>query len=309
MVDAEKRSSLLLLASEEEWAGRSLESVFELNGYSVLRCQNGRRALEMARRARPHALILDESLPEMSGIEVTRALHADPLFDQTTPIVITAAAPVATGLRREAYVAGAWEYCVHPLDMEVLLLKLAAFMRAKEHAEEVRARSLVDQLTGLFSSEGLEQWVRRLGALAARGHEPFACVALAPAMPDHTASNLHEFGAAEMLSHVAEVWRANSRRSDVMGHLDRGNLAILAPETDAAGASRIVERLRTALEQSVDISGEHPTAVLRAGYCAYDDFATAAMEPVEIVRRAERALDHAKSAPSRGPAVSFDQMS
>jgi GGDEF domain-containing protein len=245
----------------------------------------------------------------MSGIDVTRALHSDPLFDQTTPIVITAAAPVATGLRIEAYVAGAWEYCIHPLDTEVLLLKLAAFTRAKLHAEEARSRSLVDQLTGLYSTQGLQQWARRLGALAARGHEPFACVAVAPGMPDDGAARVPDLGVAEMISHIAEVWRSNSRRSDVMGHLDRGRLAILAPDTDGAGASRIVERLRTALEQSVDVSGEHTNAVLRAGYCAYDDFATAAVEPAEIVRRAERALDLAKSAPSQGPAVSYDQLS
>jgi PleD family two-component response regulator len=305
-MDSDKRL-LLLLASEGEWAGRSLESVLEANGYVVLRCQSGRRALELSRRARPQALILDESLPDMSGIEVTRGLRADPLFDRVTPIIITGAA--ATGrLRNEAYGSGAWEYCVHPIDTEVLLLKLATFLRAKVQSDEWRTRSLIDDVTGLYSMEGLQQWARRLGARAIRGHEPFACVAIDPSITDD-AVRLPEFGVAERLAHIAEVWRASARRSDVMGHLDGGRLAILAPETDGPGASRLVERLRTALEQSVDISGEHSNAVLRAGYCAFADFAAAAVEPVEVMRRAERALAHATTARISGPAVAFDQVS
>jgi PleD family two-component response regulator len=305
-MDSDKRL-LLLLASEGEWAGRSLESVLEANGYVVLRCQSGRRALELARRARPQALLLDESLPEMSGIEVTRALHADPLFDRATPIVITGAA--ATGrLRTEAYIAGAWEYCVHPIDTEVLLLKLATFLRAKQQSDDWRTRSLIDEVTGLYSAAGLQQWARRLGARAVRGHEAFAAVAIDPWTPADTTVRLPEFGASERLAHVAEVWRANARRSDVMGHLEGGRLAILAPATDGPGASRLVDRLRSALEQSVDISGEHARAILRAGYCAYADFATAAVEPVELLHRAERALAHATSARTSGPTVAFDQL-
>jgi len=103
MVELRKRPHLVLIATHGEWMGRSVESVLELNGYSVLRVDGGRRALELARGSSPDALILDTTLPEIDGIEVCRGLVDDPLFDHSTPIFMTSTAPVSNRVRLEAY--------------------------------------------------------------------------------------------------------------------------------------------------------------------------------------------------------------
>jgi GGDEF domain-containing protein len=68
-------------------------------------------------------------------------------------------------------------------------------------------------------------------------------------------------------------------------------LAILAPDTDGAAARRLVERLQKQLDRSTD--GSKPTGKLklRAGYCAVSDFSAADFDHVELVHRAETALD------------------
>jgi DNA-binding response OmpR family regulator len=309
MAVSENRRPLVVVASEGEWAGRSLESVLELNGYAVVRCHSGRRALDLARRGRPSALFLDESLPDVTGVEVARALRDDPLFEHTTPVVILAVGPAATGVRMTALAAGAWDYCTQPLDVEALLLKLETFVRAKHEADEAGSKSLVDSSTGVYSSYGLQQMARQLGARAARSHEPFACVALTPAVPAETAApSPTSEGANETIGRLAELWRTRSRRSDIIGHLDRTRLAILAPETNGSGAVRLVERLRSEFENTMDVPGEHTRAVLRAGYFAVDDFASAAIEPAEMMRRAERALDHVQRTQQRETVLGFDQI-
>jgi DNA-binding response OmpR family regulator len=45
--------------------------------YHVLEAEDGRRALELAREARPGLVILDLSMPELDGFSVCRALRAD----------------------------------------------------------------------------------------------------------------------------------------------------------------------------------------------------------------------------------------
>src|SRR5712691_8161133 len=104
-----QKTRLVLIASDGEWEGRSLESVFELNGYSVIRVERGRRALELARRTPLDALFLDAGLADMGGVEVCRALRDDPLFDHATPIVITSSVPGAHRVATAAFAAGAWE--------------------------------------------------------------------------------------------------------------------------------------------------------------------------------------------------------
>ena len=158
MLESQKRSPLVLIASDGEWFARSLESVLELNGYLVHRSAGGSRAVEAAHSVRPDAILLDDAHSDMSTLGICRALRDDPLFDHSTPIVITSSAPSAHRVRTEAFAAGAWEYCGQPLDIEALLLKLSTFIRARR--ELAMAQSLTDPITGLYSPLGLEQWAK-----------------------------------------------------------------------------------------------------------------------------------------------------
>lgn len=309
MVELRKRPHLVLIASQGEWMGRSVESVLELNGYSVLRVDGGRRALELARGSSPDALILDTSLPEIDGIEVCRGLVDDPLFDHSTPIFMTSTAPVSNRVRLEAYEAGAWDFCTQPLDVETLLFKLRTFLRARRRAEAAQSISLIDPLTGLYSAFGLRHWAETLGARAARNHEPFACVAVS-SLGSGTDARTAKSSSAR-LNWLADVCRAQARKSDVIGYVGESRFAILAPDTDAPGARRLVDRLQDALEGSggtakeVEVEGRHPA--LHAGFYAASDFSAVKVEAAEVVRRAETALQYALMGGAEGT-LSFDEL-
>ncbi len=119
---------LVLIANDQEWSARSLESILGPSGYSVVRAYTGQQALERARTAQPDLIILDAQMPDIHGFEVCRMLRSDPRFSATTPIVITTSGPSGRTQRLEAYRAGAWEFLGQPLDGEALLLKLTTFL-------------------------------------------------------------------------------------------------------------------------------------------------------------------------------------
>lgn len=284
-------SPLVLIASDGEWLGRSLESVLETSGYTVVRAQGGKRALELARRLRPDAVILDENLGGMSGVSVCQALRDDPLFDHAAPIFVTAPAPSADHVRSRAYAAGAWDYCSQPIDVETLLLKLRNYVRAKRDLEVARAKLMVDPATGLYSAHGLERWAETLGALARRQHEAFACVAVQPAAstPGHQQTEAQ----AELMARLAELCQNNSRRSDVVGHLGDSRFAILAPDTDDNGVLGLVERIRKALRVSQASPGWKPEWDLSIGYAAVKDLGEGEINATDLMGRAQAALTHA----------------
>ena len=302
MLESQKRSPLVLIASDGEWFGRSLESVLELNGYLVHRSAGGSHAVEAAHQIRPDAILLDDAHSDMSTLGVCRALRDDPLFDHSTPIVITSSAPSAHRFRTEAFAAGAWEYCGQPLDIEALLLKLSTFIRARR--ELAMSQSLTDPVTGLYSPLGLEQWAKKLGAMALRKHESIACVAVmstAGAMDGAIAVGETD---DEALNRMADVCHAQSRRSDVVGYLGQSRFAIIAPDTDAPGAQKLIARLREALSAA----GGDEGSLLRAGYCAITNVAAAAINPAELMRRAEAALEYAEVSGSAERTFSFDEL-
>ncbi len=285
---------LVLIASHGEWVGRSVESVLELNGYTVLRVAGGRRALDLARRVNPDAVLLDDALSEMGGVEVCRALRDDPLWDHSIPIFVTSPAPASNRVRLAAYEAGAWDFCSQPLDVETLLLKMSTYVRARRRLEDVQATSLIDPLTGLYSVYGLQQWAEQLGARASRKHEAFACLAVTSNTVTDGPANGKP--ASADLAYMADVCRAQSRKSDIVGYVGESRFAILAPDTDETGARQFVDRLQRAVSRSTSSAEfDQPYTGLHAGFYAVPDFSAAGVDAGEVVRRAKAALQHAQS--------------
>ena len=302
---------VILIATEGEWSGRSLESVLVANGYAVLRAGDGEDALALARRYQPDALILDDHMSGFGGIEVARRLREDSSFDASTPIVITASSPTQATVRSAAYEAGAWEFCTHPLEAETLIMKLGTFLRAKRALAEARAQSLIDQPTGVLTPVGLERIAEQMAARAIRNRESLACVVLMPSTPTSTGSyNADLDNITDAVTSFLSLSRDAFRRSDIVGRMSDGRLALLAPETDSSGVQGMLARLRGEIDRALQGRPDATsTGEFKAGYWAAQDFGSSPIEPAELMRRAARALDHISNpSPTKEFAINFDQL-
>src|SRR6476469_5377941 len=201
---------LVLIANDQEWSARSLESILGPNGYSVIRAYTGQQALDRARTAHPDLIILDAQMPDMHGFEVCRSLRGDPRFSATTPIIITTSGPSGRTQRLEAYRCGAWEFLGQPLDGEALLLKLRTFIQSKIEVDTLRDESLLDQGTGLYNMRGLARRAREIGSEAFRRHEALACVVLTPE-PDGAEGEPSEEETARITERMGQVFRQTAR--------------------------------------------------------------------------------------------------
>jgi len=289
-----RRPPLILIANDQEWSARSLESILAPEGYAVLRAFTGRQALERARIAQPDLAVIDCQLPDIDGLEVCRTLREDPHFADTTPIIVTTAGPSGRAQRLEAYRAGAWEFLGQPLDGEALLLKIGTYLRSKIAVDEERNRSLIDEGTGLYSRRGLALRAREIGSEAYRHSHPLACVVFTPVVggdgeestvvPDQDGG--HRLGQA-----VGALFRKAGRVSDAIGRLGPKEFAIIAPATNSRGVLQMVDRLRQAIESElVGTNGHTGRVKLKAGYCVVADFREAALEATELLLRATTAL-------------------
>ncbi|HEX9563819.1 MAG TPA: response regulator [Gemmatimonadaceae bacterium] len=299
-VDAARDASppLVLLASDQEWSTRSLESVLGPHGFATVRSYNGRQALDLIRRTHPDVVIVDAGLPDMSGVDLCLRLRDDPDFPSSTPVVMTTAGPASRAQRLEALRAGVWEYLSLPVDAEALLLKLSAFVRAKREIDRSREESLLDDSTGLYNVRGIARRAREIGAEAARRHAPLACVAVTGVGTNDGDVNDEELD-PRLAVELADVFRRTARSSDAVGRLGRSEFAIVAPATGEAGAVRLAERLRENVQATTFGGTQTPVRLeLQAGYCAYGDFATAPVDAVEMMLRASTALRHTRTSPS-----------
>ena len=236
------RPPVVLIADDQEWSVRSLESVLGPRGYAVLRAYTGRQALALARTARPDAMVLDYRMPDMSGAELLEELRADPRFPLTVPIIVIAAGGDSRSHRMDAYRAGAWEVCGEPLDAEILLHKLDRFLESKFFADQVREQSLVDPESGLYNLKGFARRARELGADLTRRGVALSCVAFSPTVESLAATTEAGADDAALAEYLGGICRRSTRMSDLVGRIGPSEFAVLAPGITDDGAARLADR-------------------------------------------------------------------
>jgi two-component system cell cycle response regulator len=290
------RPPLVLIANDQEWSARSLESVLGPRGYAALRVTSAQRALELARIAQPDAIIIDMALPDAGGTVLCARLREDTQLRLNVPIILTTSAVASRMERLEAYAAGAWELCAEPLDAEVLLLKLDAFVQAKLAADRIREETLVDEETGLYNARGLARRAREIGGEAIRRSDAVACVAFSPERElDSEETEPMDDGRA-IAETVSRVCQGSARLSDAVGRVGPNEYAIIAPATGADGAERIVTRLRDSFASATVRLGTRDHGFrFAASVAAVPNLAEAAVDAMELLYRATASLRQARA--------------
>ena len=67
----------ILIVEDERAVARGLEYGLEKEGFAVLMAENGRTALDLVRTKKPHLILLDIRLPDISGFDVCRQLRSE----------------------------------------------------------------------------------------------------------------------------------------------------------------------------------------------------------------------------------------
>jgi len=109
----------ILIAEDDPLMRQSLRSLLEKEGYLCAEADDGRAAVELARRSPPRCAILDLVMPGMDGLTVARQLRADPRTREMHIHCLTGVSDPST--RERAEEAGFDSYLVKPVDPSQLL--------------------------------------------------------------------------------------------------------------------------------------------------------------------------------------------
>src|SRR5918993_4608076 len=80
----------ILVADDESHILHVVSLKLKNAGYRVLTARDGQEALELAQQEKPHLLITDYHMPQLSGIELCRKLKQDPATTNIPAIMLTA---------------------------------------------------------------------------------------------------------------------------------------------------------------------------------------------------------------------------
>ncbi|MET9882099.1 response regulator transcription factor [Streptomyces sp. NPDC006430] len=154
-------TGLVLVADDDAAIRRSLERGLRLSGFTVLLAEDGPAALGLLSGQHPDVLVLDVSMPGLTGTEVCRGLRAR---GDETPVLMLSALDEVTD-RIAGLQAGADDYLVKPFALEELVLRLHALLRRRPTqapADVLRAGPLViDEASRQVRQDGVELHLTR----------------------------------------------------------------------------------------------------------------------------------------------------
>ena len=106
-------------------------------GFEVLTAENGTLGLKAAHASAPDLILMDLSLPQIDGWELTRILKANP--DTRAIPVIALTAHAMRGDLERALEAGCEDYDTKPIEIERLLGKIGRTLETKNMRVEMPA--------------------------------------------------------------------------------------------------------------------------------------------------------------------------
>ena len=80
----------VMIVEDNELNMKLFHDLLEAHGYRTVETRSGVEAVELARAHRPDLIIMDIQLPEISGLDVTRKLKADPELKVIPVVAVTA---------------------------------------------------------------------------------------------------------------------------------------------------------------------------------------------------------------------------
>lgn len=204
-----RETILLIDDSPDELA--MMQAALTTQNFKVAQALNGESGLDLARRERPHLIVLDAIMPGLDGFACCRLLKRDPVCADI-PVVFL------TGLTETRHVvaalqAGGVDYVTKPIIIEELLARM------RVHIDNSRA--------ALGARVGLDAVGRMLLALDAEGRilwaTPQAGAALAAAFPGHDKQDAEGNG---LRAQLAALSGDGARQSGVLACADGAELRL-----------------------------------------------------------------------------------
>lgn len=117
----------ILLVDDEPDILEIISYNLKKEGYQVFTAENGKKAIEVAKKADPHLIILDVMMPVMDGVETCRKLRELPKLKETIITFLTARSEDYTQIA--GLEAGADDYITKPIKPKVLVSKIKSLLR------------------------------------------------------------------------------------------------------------------------------------------------------------------------------------
>ncbi len=254
--------SKILLVDDDVDLLAHLKEALEMEGFATASATSSRQAWEMMVEDPPDLLVLDISLPDLSGFELCRLMQEHPKLNSVPVVMLTvrnSPSDLANGFR-----SGADDYITKPFDAEELVLRVRSQLHHLYHEE-------VSELTGLPGSKAVERVLSKLHSQT-QSNAVIVYVDI---------SNLRAYNVAygwskgnQVILLTADLLRRWARRSgSFVGHLGGDNFVAVVDRTELNRFTALLgqqfQEEMVRMYSPIDVSRGHLLVINQRGMLQY----------------------------------------
>lgn len=268
---AKQHKGLRILAVDDDPVSlRLLEHHLLRDGHEVVKATDGKQALELALKVNPQMVVTDWMMPEMTGIDLCKALRRTKEGQAMYVLLLTGREDEDRVV--EGFTAGADEYVVKPFNPKILLARVGAGQRMIEMREQseldrqqrerqvaemavlnrkLKAAALTDVLTRLPNRRYAMRRLEEDLATAVRSGQDLTLIGIDI---DNFKLVNDQFGhdmGDRVLQETAAVLRRETRKGDVVCRLGGEEFLVVCSDCNREVGHATAERIREAIEEHV----------------------------------------------------------
>jgi CheY-like chemotaxis protein len=116
----------ILIVEDNVHLREVLAKIIQHHGYEISEASSGSQAIETAKSVKPHLILLDLDLPDMTGMEAARAIRRN---NKTAHIpIVVCSASMGVEFKEAAARAGAVDYLIKPISADVIKATIDRFV-------------------------------------------------------------------------------------------------------------------------------------------------------------------------------------
>lgn len=295
MLDRSKAKKYSVLIVEDDALARATVIGMLCKEFDCSYVDDGFEAVRYCQRHEtPDVILMDYHMPEVNGVDACKKLQSCSRA-KNVPIIFFTANDTCD-VEKQCWNAGAADFVQKPAKADVLKMRILRQIGVKEKEQHLESLACKDQLTGLPNRQFLMQSAPRLIKQLTREK---TCLSVLMVDVDNFKKYNDTYGHLDgdkVLKAVAGALSKTVRRPlDYVLRFGGEEFMVLLPKTKLEDAQFIGQKMTEAVEELM-IAHQHSNhGVVTVSIGASSSENESSLKFVELVKKADKALYHAKS--------------
>jgi diguanylate cyclase (GGDEF)-like protein len=284
-----RKRAKILICDDERTIIEVLKTILSEH-YDIITAERGGQAIELFKKELPDLIILDVSMPGMTGFEVLDKIK-EYLGEKYIPVIfLTASIKVDDKLR--ALHGGAVDYLVKPVSPDELTARIQNFLDLKKKHDILKKEATFDWMTGTLNKGYFLRKANDELQKSLRNKVPLTFILIDIDNLKEINDTLGHLAGDKVICEFVERLKNFVRKIDIIGRFGGDEFMVMLSHKTGKEASVVADRLKKAMKKPVIFKRNKISVTYSMGIVEVKESGT--IDIKELFALSDRALYEAK---------------